>query len=242
VSQKNFSKNEKTLALIGAIFLVSFLLIPFFRTTCHPFDVSVNVWAASIQSSPFILGAKGIAVLFDTPGLVLFSLVIATFLFIKNYRPHSIFLLIAMGVDALIVSIMKTLIQSPRPLNEIAFAYRFSYPSGHTAGIIVFSGMLAFFAWHRSKAAVAHVLIGAGAVAVSGVVGFSRIYLNVHWFSDVLGGAMLGVFWLSLAVLTFKLLKDAGRFEGERFRFVSLPLFVVAFVVAVLVAVNSLVV
>jgi undecaprenyl-diphosphatase len=221
---------------------VSFLFIAFFRATFHPFDVSVNVWAASIQSSHFILLAKVIAVLFDTPGLVLFSLVMATFLFIKNYRPQSLFLLILMGGDALIISIMKTLIQSPRPLNEVAFASGFSYPSGHTAGIIVFSGALAFFAWQRWKTTVAHVSIGAGAVAVSGVVGFSRIYLNVHWFSDVLGGAMLGVFWLSLAVLTFKLLKDAGRFESERFRFVSLSLFVVAFVVAVLVAVNSLVV
>jgi membrane-associated phospholipid phosphatase len=64
--------------------------------------------------------------------------------------------------------------------------------------------------------------------------------LNVHWFSDVLGAGLLGVFWLSFAILLFQLLKDTGKFESERFRATSMPLFVVCIVVAVFVVVYSL--
>ena len=73
--------------------------------------------------------------------------------------------------------------------------------------------------------------VGVGVGAVSSIVGFSRLYLNVHWFSDVLGAGMLGVFWLSFAVFAFKLLMDAGKLGSERFRVASLPLFVVAVIV-----------
>jgi undecaprenyl-diphosphatase len=140
----------------------------------------------------------------------------------------------------LIVLVVKSLVESPRPLNGLVFASGFSYPSGHTAGSLVFCGSLAFLAWQHWKTTRAHASIGVGVVAVTSVVSFSRLYLNVHWFSDVLGAGLLGVFWLSFAVLVFKLLKDAGNFESRRFRAVSLLLFVVSVVVAVLVAVYSL--
>ncbi len=116
-----------------------------------------------------------------------------------------------MGGDALIISIVKNLVESPRPSNGLVFSSGFSFPSGHTAGSIVFCGALAFFAWQHWKNVRARASIGIGAVAVSSAVGFSRIYLNVHWFSDVIGAGMLGVFWLFGAVLVFNLLQDRGE-------------------------------
>ncbi len=41
-------------------------------------------------------------------------------------------------------------------------------------------------------------------MAIAIVVGLDRIYLNVHWFSDVLGGYSFGVFWLTLSIFTFQ--------------------------------------
>jgi undecaprenyl-diphosphatase len=240
VNSLKLSQKEKLLTLIYIVFLASFLLITLFRLSFHSFDVSVNVWISTIQLSPFNLIAEGVAVVFDTPNLVLFSLVIASCFFLKNCRAEGLLLLGAMGGDALLVSVVKSLVQSPRPLNGLFFASGFSFPSGHTAGSIVLCGSLAFLAWQHWKTTRAHVSIGAGVIAVTCVVSFSRLYLNVHWFSDVLGASLLGIFWLSFAVLVFKLLKDAGKFESERFRVVSLFLFVVSVVVAVLVAVYSL--
>ena len=140
--------------------------------------------------------------------LSVLSLVIAGYLFLKNCRAEGLFLLGVMGGDALIISIVKNLVESPRPSNGLVFSSGFSFPSGHTAGSIVFCGTLAFFAWQHWKSVRARASIGTGVVTFSSAVGFSRVYLNVHWISDVIGASMLGVFWLSGAVLVFKLLQD----------------------------------
>jgi undecaprenyl-diphosphatase len=226
--------------LICIAFLAGFLLVTFFRSSFHTVDVAVNVWIPSIQSSSFTVIAEGIAVVFDTTSLLLVSLVLAAYLFIKKYRAESLLLLGAIGGDALIVSVVKGLVQSPRPLNGLVVYSGFSFPSGHTAGSIVFCGTLAFLAWQHWKSTRARASIGVGVTAITSVVVFSRLYLNLHWFSDVLGATMLGVFWLSFALLVFKHLQDMGKFQSERFRLVATVLFIVAVGVGVFVVMRSL--
>ena len=241
MNKPKFSRNEQLLTLVCAVFLAAFLFVTFFRGSFHSFDVEVNAWIPSIQSSSLTTINKGIAVAFDTTSLLILSVAITCYLFLKKSGAEGLFLLGAMGVDALVVSIVKGLIQSPRPLNELVFSSGFSFPSGHTAGSLVFCGSLAFFAWQRWQGMRARISTGIGVVAVSGVVGFSRVYLSVHWFSDVIGAGMLGVFLLSAAVLVFKLIQDRGHFESEGFRRISLPLFAVAVGVAVFIVLSSMI-
>jgi undecaprenyl-diphosphatase len=241
MSKPKISRNEQLLAFICAIFLVTFLFITFFRGSFHSFDGEINSWIPSIQTSPLTDINLGFAVAFDTTSLVIFSMVIAGYLFLKKCRAEGLFLLGAMGGNALIVSIVKNLVESPRPSNGLFFSSGFSFPSGHTAGSIVFCGFIAFFALQHWKNARARASIGTGAFVVSSAVGFSRVYLNVHWFSDVIGAGMLGVFWLTGAVLVFKLLQDWGKFESEGFCRVSLALFVLAIVISVSVIVGTLI-
>ena len=241
MDKSKISRNEQLLKLICTVFLVAFLLMTFFRGNFRSFDVEVNGWIPSIQTSSLTVINEGFSVTFDTTSLVILSLVIAGYFFLKNCRAEGLFLLGAMGGDALIVSIVKNLVESPRPSNGLIFSSGFSFPSGHTAGSIVFCGALAFFAWRHWKSVKARASIGMGVVAISSLVGFSRVYLNVHWFSDVIGATFLGIFWLSGAVLAFKLLQNAGKFESERFRSISLPLFVLATVVSVFVVVGTLI-
>ncbi len=83
-------------------------------------------------------------------------------------------------------------------------------------------------------------LIAVGMGAVVGVVGFDRVYLNVHWLSDVFGGWLFGAFWLSFVVLVFRQLRMGGKVESERFSVVANWLYVVAVVVAVFVVLFSM--
>ena len=109
----------------------------------------------------------------------------------------------------------------------------FSYPSGHSAGVIVFVGLIAYYAWvnwtsKRSKIAV---------LAVSGLVimfvSFDRVYLNVHWLSDVIGGLLFGAFWLSFSIMTYQHLKMAGKFESDRFNLAANILFALGVLIAI---------
>lgn len=236
----NLSQKEHNLLIVCLVFLFGFLLVTLFRTSFHSVDVAVNLWTPSIRSSALTFLAEGIALIFDTTSLVIFSLVISGLLIVKNYRAQGLLLLGAMGGDALLVSVMKALDHVTRPTNGIFPDSGFSFPSGHSAGCIVFGGILAYFAWRHWQGVRSRALIGAGLGVVAGVVGFDRVYLDVHWLSDVFGGWLLGAFWLSFVILLFRQLEKGGKFESDRFNLIVLWLFMVAVVVAVLVVLLGL--
>jgi membrane-associated phospholipid phosphatase len=58
-------------------------------------------------------------------------------------------------------------------------------------------------------------------VSITVVVGFDRIYLNVHWFSDIVGAFFLGAFWLTSSILLFNLLFKRLVSSGRIQRFLS---------------------
>ena len=81
----------------------------------------------------------------------------------------------------------------------------FSYPSGHALGSTVLYGFLAYlfatrfpqFAW----------LIYPMAVSLIGAIGMSRLYLGVHWPTDIIGGYGIGFLWLTFCITMLKLQK-----------------------------------
>ena len=91
-----------------------------------------------------------------------------------------------------LVSLLKLAFAAPRPdlLEPLVAVATFSYPSGHSANALTLFGALALLAgrWWGWAAAVLIVL----------AVGLSRVWLGVHWPSDVLGGWLLSAAWLLL--------------------------------------------
>ncbi len=89
-----------------------------------------------------------------------------------------------------------------------------AFPSGHATQTISFYGMLAvvlIICYVPRR----RLLFAIGAALVSLVVGASRLYLGVHWLTDVLGGYALGLAWLSLVMVTFLVLSPRiGRWIG----------------------------
>jgi undecaprenyl-diphosphatase len=197
-------RNTKTMLFICLLFLAGFLLVAYYKASFMQIDLQTNLWATSTQTDSFTVIAVIIAYVFDTISLAAISMIIATYLFYRNYRKYGVLLLAAMGGDALIVSIAKTLVHSTRPLNSLIHDTSFSFPSGHTTASIVFCGLLAYFAWqHWGSPRAKTVSVTLSIITVS-FVAFDRIYLNVHWFSDVLGGCLLGLFWLTFSLWVFE--------------------------------------
>ena len=102
----------------------------------------------------------------------------------------------------------KGLYERPRPLDPyLEAATGFSFPSGHTLNGLVFFGLLIFILWEFAKGKYPKIL---GTILLSIVIlgiGLSRIYLRVHYASDVLGGLALGGAWLTISGYVFGLLQ-----------------------------------
>ena len=199
--------------LVSLLFLASFLFLALFKNSFIVVDENVKNWAASIQTDAFTGITNGISIAFDTNTLLVFSLVVAVVLFAKHYRRDSMLLLGAMAGDAVIVAVFKTVIMSPRPLNALIPETGYSFPSGHVAGSVVFFGVLTYFVWKHWASVKVKTTTGGLYVAITALVGLDRVYLNVHWFSDVVGGFLIGLFWLAFSIWIFPYLMSSPRFQ-----------------------------
>lgn len=96
----------------------------------------------------------------------------------------------------------------PDPVDSAHYA---SYPSGHAMTATVVLGLLVWLL-HRYGAgrAVVRTAVAVAVVSVLGV-GLTRIWLGVHWASDVLGGWLLGGLTIALALLTYEKWRSPGR-------------------------------
>lgn len=83
----------------------------------------------------------------------------------------------------------------------------YSFPSGHTVGATLFYGLLAAYAVCSSRRWGARAAAVAGAAAMVALVAFSRIYLGVHYLSDVLAAVAEGCAWLALCITAVSALR-----------------------------------
>lgn len=105
----------------------------------------------------------------------------------------------ALAGGGLLDGILKVLIQRPRPPTAAALLqHSWSFPSGHAMGSLIGYGMFAYLLvtlWVHARRA--QIAIVASAVLLIVAIGVSRLYLGVHYFSDVAGGYAAGLLWLS---------------------------------------------
>jgi undecaprenyl-diphosphatase len=111
--------------------------------------------------------------------------------------------LAAFAGGGLLDAVLKLAIRRPRPPYAAAFLddYSWSFPSGHAMGSLIGYGMLAYvlaLLWVHGRRAQVSVVLGAGLLIVA--IGLSRLYLGVHYFSDVVGGYAAAVLWLSACI------------------------------------------
>ncbi len=111
--------------------------------------------------------------------------------------------LAAFGGAGLLTLVLKNLIRRPRPVggSEFLYSQSYSFPSGHALGSLVGYGMLAYVigsTWIDSAAGRVRLAIGTAVLVVA--IGVSRLYLGVHYFSDVVAGYAVGILWLSVCI------------------------------------------
>ncbi len=108
-------------------------------------------------------------------------------------------------LSTLINNIIKVIVRRPRPeLMSIVIEKTFSFPSGHAMATMTFYGFLIYMIYSSQKSKrFKRTLIGLLSCLIF-IVGFSRIYLYVHYFSDVFTGFLCSIFLLSIYIKIMK--------------------------------------
>lgn len=124
---------------------------------------------------------------------------------------------VAIAGNGILNTSLKAIFARARPVHEhgLILADGWSFPSGHSSGSVVVYGMLAYVAM-RFVAPRWHLPLLLLATALAFSIGTSRVFLQVHYPSDVLAGFASGTAWLLVCVVSIELTRHYRRHGGWR--------------------------
>jgi len=153
------------------------------QSVYHFFQSLRTPWADSIFTAITEFGDASV-------NLSLVGVVTVVLLAKRCYRAAGFWVSLSLS-GAAVVELLKWLIHLPRPVAIYQGASAFSFPSGHTAMSVILYGFLAIvLAGGRLRRLRWGIFIAV--LSISFLIAISRLYLGVHWLSDVLGGFFLG--------------------------------------------------
>jgi undecaprenyl-diphosphatase len=166
-------------------------------------------WLEELMRDVTALGSTGV--------LTFITLAVAGFLILQRKAHAALFVVMAVGGGMLLSTLLKMGFDRPRPdlVPHGAAVYTASFPSGHSMmAAVTFLTLGALLARVQPRRRLKLYLL-ALAVVLTAAVGFSRVYLGVHWPTDVLAGWAVGAAWASLCWAGLLWLQRRGRVEKE---------------------------
>ena len=136
--------------------------------------------------------------------IALLSVILLIFLLYKKPYLKTETFILTMGSAVILSQILKYIIQRPRPIQMLIEKTGFSFPSGHATLAVAFFGMLIYLFKNKIKNKTIRYLFIIANILLMILIGFSRLYLNVHWFTDVLAGFSLGLICIGASIWLIK--------------------------------------
>ena len=170
--EKDFSFDEKVFVAI--------------KPWISPLNTSIIQVITFIGSQNFLLPAN--------------LLLIAYYLFFKRNKTRAYKIATISITSVAVMFLMKFFLQRERPLVPlIAKVHGYSFPSGHTFTSVTFYGIIAYIIYKNVKSTFLKWTLIVACILLILLVGFSRVYLRLHYASDVIAAFCLGLIWLLLA-------------------------------------------
>ena len=163
-------------------------------------DVQLAAWF-HVHSTPLLTQSMLIIGYLQGPlGMNIYALLFGIFLMRRKHYYWLLSLILIVPGGMLLNVLMKHIFKRARPsfTDPIITLTTYSFPSGHAAGATLFYGVLATFLVAHTPNWRWRVVVVLLAILMMALVGFSRIYLGVHYLSDVLAAFAEGVAWLAL--------------------------------------------
>ncbi|MFC3563390.1 phosphatase PAP2 family protein [Pedobacter jamesrossensis] len=196
------TKKQTFLIILSFLLIICFALLSVFiaKNPILPFDIEISLAVQRYQSKWLDNVMLAISFFGELPWSLLSVLIVAAIFYFNKYKRESLFITMILFSGLIILGI-KNIIDRPRPTSfyvRLLEVNRFqSYPSGHVLSYVLFFGFLIVLmqnlktiakGWRNFITVISAFLIL--------TIAPSRIYLGAHWFTDTLGGFLLGLICL----------------------------------------------
>lgn len=163
-------------------------------------DSRVNVLLYFFRNVALIKTFIWVTLLGESPTVIVFVAIVVALLWMRHKKWQIISFLVTIVGSEVFTYFGKIFFHRPRPINAVYLESSYSFPSGHATIAVALYGFLAYLLFKKTKKKIYRAAVGFVALIMIGAIGFSRLYLGVHYVSDVWAGYLVGLIWLVVGV------------------------------------------
>ncbi|WP_195184008.1 phosphatase PAP2 family protein [Streptococcus infantis] len=214
-------KDKQTYLTKGSFALLLFVIlgyvVKFYPEQLVALDSSVQTAIRGDLPETLTLIFRGITRLIDLPIVISWAIILIAIFYLKKWKTESLLVAGNLGLAGILIVSLKHLYQRPRPdILHLVEEKGFSFPSGHSLAVTLLIGSLIIILGQRVKNTTTKLALQGllGLYLVSVLV--SRVYLGVHYPSDVLASLSLGLGILFIEFPFYDKLRFQWRFTGKQ--------------------------
>lgn len=214
-------KDKQTYLTKGSFALLLFVIlgyvVKFYPEQLVTLDSSVQTAIRGDLPETLTLIFRGITRLIDLPIVISWAIILIAIFYLKKWETESLLVAGNLGLAGILIVSLKHLYQRPRPdILHLVEEKGFSFPSGHSLAVTLLIGSLIIILGQRVKNTTTKLALQGllGLYLVSVLV--SRVYLGVHYPSDVLASLSLGLGILFIEFPFYDKLRFQWRFKGKQ--------------------------
>ncbi|TGE08101.1 phosphatase PAP2 family protein [Hymenobacter fodinae] len=199
--------------LLGTVGVVIFLALSreVFDQDAATFDASAFRWTRQLFGPERQQWVQGITFLASRNFITATALLLVGWLLVRRRRWYSLLVpVVALGSITLNL-VLKQFYHRPRPLLPLVSASGLSFPSGHAMISASFYGLLIYLVQAHVRSAALRWGLTTGLAALIILIGLTRVYLRVHYATDVLAGFTAGLVWLIVAIPLLRQLEITAK-------------------------------
>lgn len=214
-----FKKYELFTLVLNVLSLLTFAIIVD-KLVDSSFKLGFDVWISAFmdkfaQAHSFIVElARIISDLGNVYVMTGLGLILGITFAVKRKWRSSVIMITSIVSTVLVSGMLKIFFMSPRPHNSLGIILHDpSFPSTHSSMAAAFFVILAYLLAPKINSWVKREIMLASCILITIIIGLSRLILNVHWFSDVVAGWSVGIFFATASIL---LVRYVGTFVSKK--------------------------
>ncbi|BBD23066.1 phosphatase PAP2 family protein [Streptococcus constellatus] len=214
-------KNKQTFLTKGSFALLLFVILGYV-VKFHPnylkdFDSLIQITLRGDLPHTLTFFFSSVTSLINTPVIMTWVAVLAGFFLYKKWWSEAILLIGNLALTGLLVAFLKNIYQHSRPaIQHLVEEGGFSFPSGHALASTLIFGTLLIIVSQRIKSVQTKRILQSLMIVMIFIIMTSRVYLGVHYPTDVLGSFLLGLGILHVEFPYYDKLRFQWRFKGKQ--------------------------
>lgn len=177
-------------------------------------DTDMHAWFTHSRTPLMTDLFEHLTILANWQTVVLIAACVCVYLYQTDRIRQALPLLVSLASTATLIYTLKILVARPRPLDSLIDMRDFSFPSGHAGAAIALYGLMTYLLYtHLQSSQWRKAIFGIG-IGIVFLIGVSRLYLGVHYLSDVVAGYGIGALGMGAGLYARHRTNTHGRQSG----------------------------